>query len=547
MRAFGKSKGAGPRNPTNIAYDVVVYGGTIAGINAAWTARLLGAKVALVEPTANLGGVTGSGGLTNIDIWYLGHIGGIFWQQFQQMAVIEGSQSGFNQLWPTTSAASSTSTNLGYINNAIPGPLTPQPKTAAQVLNKFAFASGADLYFNAPLQTIGGSVYPSVIMSGSAITAINTSAGPISGKCFIDASYEGDILAAVASQGQATYTIGRESSSQYSESYAGVSPGTATVLGGGVSLVDGNSNPLFPIVSNPSLTTGAADSAVQPANFRACIQKISNGGVAFTSPAGYSAANYTLVGRGLTGQGATTFAAAAALNQLEGNKYCLNDVSGSLPYAAYNQANGYGDGTPSQRTAIIASVKSYYQGLLYFLANDASVPAAVRADAATYGLAGDEFRDNGNWPYQMYIREGRRMVGSYVMKQSDCVTGTTQTHPICKGSYILDCHAPLIYLSDSTHYVVDGLVDDSTYGPYQIPMECIIPQAGQCTNLIVPVCVSASHVAWMSMRMESSFAMMGEAAGIMAAKVASLSKTVQNLSYITDILPSLTTNNVKLS
>lgn len=535
----------GPSNPyprIGTVYDVVVYGGTVAGITAAYTAKLNGAKVALVEPTAFLGGATGAAGLGQIDIagTVRANIGGIWWQILQQIAIVEGIQP--NGSWPTTSPASTTSTDLGFFPSQL---LAVQPKNCAFVLNRMAFANAMDVYFNAQLSTVGGSVYPSVKMNGLAITGIQTNAGLIQGSCFIDASYEGDLLASVANAGKASYTFGREANSQYSETLNGVQKQAAGGFGSTVFYQDGNGNPIFPFVANTSASNGTADQNIQLASYRPTLMKISNGGVAFTAPSGYQDSTYATVGQivSAAGGGYTTLSQACSLTALTGNKYCFNN-----PQIDYlNQSNAYADGTPSQRASIITGCSNWIKGFLYYCANSANVPAAFKADAATYGLAPDEFIFNGNWPYQMYIREGRRMVGSTVMIEPGIANGATASHPICLGSYVLDNHACADYADTLHTNIVDSIPGDSTKTGFQIPMEVMIPQSGQCTNLIVPVCISCSHVAWQALRYESQFAMMGEAAGIMAAKAVALAKSVQNLSYATDVLPGLTAINAKLS
>ncbi len=344
---------------------------------------------------------------------------------------------------------------------------------------------------------------------------------------FIDASYEGDVLAAVANNnGGATYTYGRESSATYSEDHAGVRlSGTNTISGATL--------PLYPFINNPApnASAGDADKAVQGYNYRPCIQTIANGGIAFPQPAGYSASLFQLVGQVATANNYTSFTNILGLGAIEGNKYCLND--GTSWGTMTNQNVGYPDGTPTQRAAIIAAHKAWYQGILYYMAHDPGVPAGLNTDAALYGLPPDEFPDNGNWPYQMYVREARRMVGSYVMTQTDIINGTTQTHSVGWCNYALDTHACGAYATGATTWVSDGLYfDTSQYAKAEMPMECLIPQAGQCPNLIVPVCLSASHVAWGPIRMEATLANMGEAAGLMAYRVAKgLDPDVQHITY----------------
>lgn len=555
-----------PTGPNlNTTFDLVVYGGTIAGINAAYTAASNGLHVCLCEPTPYLGGMSGAGGLANIDIWQTNTTDGIFWQEFQQMAVAEGTQTtGNGGTWPASNPASTNAASIGFLNTTAPGQLTPQPKTVASVLNRIAYGNlnppgfgGITVLLNSGLQTSAGVVWPAVQMSSGAanasISSIFTTYGPIKGTVFIDASYEGDVMAAVArNTGGTSYAVGRESTAAYSEAHAGVSPGAPTAFSGSPSLVDGGGNPLFPLIANPGFTTGAADGNVQNMCVRATIITIANGGVAFTQPAGYSNANYTLVGSVLTAGSKTLITDAVTLNTLMGNKYCMNDVSGGLPFTMVNKCKGYGDGTPTQRAAIVAAVNAYYKGLLWYLQTDSGVPSAVRTNTALYGLCRDEFTQNSGWPYQVYVREGRRMVNAscdigaggvnvqgavgaaQVMTEAGITNGSTATHSIGMTNYVMDCHTPMAYVSDSTHYVLDGALFITTgFGANcQIPMECIIPASGGCPNLIVPVCCGATHVAWTSMRVEPTLAIMGEAAGLMAYRVAKGGDAnVQSINY----------------
>lgn len=534
--------GSIPYPGLNQTYDVVVYGGTLGGINAAFTAALNGARVALVEPTGHVGGMTGAGGLGQIDIASAQRslIGGIFWQQLQRIALLEGIAGCACQTLPTTAAASITSTDQGYFPAAL---LNVQPKNCAKVLRQYSYAPGIDLYINAPLVTFGGSVYPAVTMNGLSIAAIQTAVGVINGRCFIDASYEGDVLAGAAYYSAASYTFGREASAQYGESLAGVQKQSPNGYGPSVNYTDGGGVPIFPFIANTADANGAADARIQHYTVRATLQKIANGGVAFVAPSGYNESDFLIIGQIASAASYTTLSQVCGLTALTGNEYCFNN-----PLVEYtNQDNGYPDGTPSQRAPIIAGHNYWIKGFLYYCANGSTAPAALRADTATYGLAGSEFTDNGNWPYQVYVREGRRMVGMQVMKQADIQLNVTQTHPICKASYVLDNHPSANYAATQHTQINDNIPGDNTCTGFQIPMEAIIPQVGQCPNLIVPVCASVSHVAWQGMRYEAQFAMMGEAAGIMAAKAVSLSKSVQSLNYATDVLPGLTAINAKLS
>jgi FAD dependent oxidoreductase len=540
------------------SYDVVVYGGTVAGINAAYTAALQGSSVALLEPTAHLGGMTGPGGLTNIDqLTVFGNlIGGNWYQQLQKMAILAGVAGDALSTpvvpvsaWPWLQTPSATSSDPGYVTTNM---RRPNPRSAMLIMSQYAaLSSKVDVFLNASLQTTSGSVYPNVECIGLKIVGLNTTQGIFRGKVFIDASYEGDVLAGAAAAGIASYTIGRESSAQYNEALAGRSLGTATAISG-VSFTSGG-------VARPSLqfdpggTSGQADGHVQPMNFRVPYCPTSSGGIAFTKPSVYNSENYHLYGDIATQGSYTTLSQCIANDTINGGSTSMvlsNDSGGGLPFIMHNNGDEYPDATPTRRAQIFASVKAWYQGLLYAIANETFFPAAVNSNAQTFGYDPKEFAGNGYWPYQMYIREGRRMIGKQVMTQTDVLLSATQTHPICFGTYNLDIHVPIAYASsDGTKYTLDGAqsVSSSTYGGMQIPMEALVPQAGQCTNLIVPVCISCTHIAWGAIRLEPTFAMMGDAAGLMAYRVASGNDaTVQTITY-SALATLLTSINAKVS
>jgi hypothetical protein len=273
--------------------------------------------------------------------------------------------------------------------------------------------------------------------------------------------------------------------------------------------VDGVGNPLFPLIPNTPISAGSADKNIQPYSFRPSIQLISNGGKPFARPTSYDRSKYALIANFLTAKQKTHLTDSVTLYTILGNKYNCNDKG----LAMSNQSASWPDATPTQRKVVYDAHKNFFQGLLYFLASDVTVPAAVRSSTALYGLSGDEFVTTNNWPPQMHIREGRRMFGDFVLTQTNIPAGSRVSNPICMASYVLDCHAPAVYLGDRTHYIADGSFFDTSVEPFQLPMECIVPPIGGVTNLLVPVCISASHIAYAPIRMEPSFCMMGEAAG----------------------------------
>lgn len=533
-------------------YDVVVYGGTVAGINAAYVAGLQGMNVALLEPTNYLGGITGPGALVNIDqlLEYGNLIGGTWWQEYQWMASLAGQ--AYNPSWPTTTAPSNSSSDATYtsVNSHRPTPLI-----AMKVLKYFAYLSSkVDVFYNCALGTFGGSVYPAVTMNPTTkkITSLSTTQGIVRGLVFIDASYEGDVLAAVAKQyGLASYTIGRESSAAYGESHAGRQMGSDLTVSG-VSFTSGGL-PRSRFSFDPGGSTGDGDAKVQPINYRVPYCLASNGGVAWTQPAGYDATQYTVYGDIATSAGYTTLSQCIAQDFLFGGTASTklsNDGGGSIPFIMYANGDEWPDATPTVRASIVANIKQWYQGLFYAIANDTSFPSAVRTNAQTFGYDPYQFQNNGYMPYQAYIREGRRMVGSHVIIESETLNGATVTNPIGYGTYNFDIHAIRAYTSANGSTInLDGSfnIQSDTYGNCQIPMEALIPAAGQCKNLIVPVCISATHCAWAALRLEPQFAIMGDAAGLMAYRVAAgLDSDVQSITYAS-LATLLTSINAKYS
>lgn len=568
------------RQPLPGFYDVVVYGATWAGINAAYTAALAGCRVALLAvDNGPLGGMSGNGGLSTVDMgYYPKTIGGVAWCQFQSWCAADGTVTSQNGVqWPSQFGAfgpSSVSTNPGYLTLSLVGPANiwqPQAQTLRSVLEATAAGwlppnppvSGINVFFNASLQTFAGSVYPSVIMQGTAassgIKALVTNAGTFTGSVFIDATDVTDILAAVArNTGGHSYAVGRESTAAYSESLAGVQPGSAVAIAGATL----NTTP-FPLIANPSRTTGAADNAVQTMTYRVPIQKISSGGIAFTQPTGYNAANYANAGLYLTANSVTTMAAAITLYNSQGtNKNTTND--GVAPMSMVNQSWVYPDATPTQRAAIVTSHAQFMQGLYYYLQTSSGVPAALNTDVATYGLDPNAYPNNvvngiSYWPGQIYMREGRRPVNSSsdapgfkgtagaaaVQTQADVTTGATKTHQICRTSQPMDIHNPMAYVQDNTHYVPDGnYFITSGYGNTPIQMEVLYADTTGCPNFMHPMTPGCSHIAWGPIRTECpTQANMGEAAGFIAAIVAKGVKggsaTVQGVNYTTQLQPLL--------
>jgi len=458
--------------------DVVVYGGTPSGVLAATTAARAGAGVLLIEPSAHVGGMV-SNGLTATDYGTTSTIGGYTREFFDRVQAIEGTSGGRYRF---------------------------QPSTAERVYNDMLTSAGVTVLHGERLHEGQG-----VTKQGTHIASIKMESGTvISGDVFIDASYEGDLMAAAG----VSYRVGRESRDEFGESLAGVRPAssvftppTGTALG-------------FPTAPPPG-PVGSADDRVQVANFRPCFST-APGRIRFSAPEGYDPATYDVIAAYIAARVAggqtplvTWFLWPVALPS---SKFDVNN-NGTLGIALYGANYTHPDGTYAERDAIAAQTRAYSEGFLYFLANDPRVPATLRTAMNRYGLCADEFVDNDNWPRLLYQREGRRMVGTYMLKQRDVEVERTKPDTIAIASYPLDTHHVSRWVQPSGQIRVEGgfWTSRSNATLWSIPYRSLTPSPDEATNLLVSVTASASHVAWASLRMEPQFMMMGEAAGQAAA------------------------------
>jgi hypothetical protein len=348
-----------------------------------------------------------------------------------------------------------------------------------------------------------------VTKAGTRITAITTTNGDVyAAAAFIDASYEGDLMARAG----VNYAVGREAPSQYGEEFAGVRPGSIVMFNAA------GIDPGFPAEAPGPV--GTPDGRVQASNFRLCLSTNRLNQVPFQAPEGYDPSTYDIFARYLADRVASGqtphLEQVMWVNPLVNQKWDANDfgpMSIGVPGANY----AYPEGTYAERQAITDWHRHYTQGLLYFLRHDERVPQPIRDRMATFGLCADEFTDNENWPYRLYLREGRRMVGTSVLTSHDIQTVRSKPDIVAIGSYIMDSHIVSRYLDASGHLAVEGWFASSRRVNYAIPYGIITPSRAQATNLLVPATASASHVAHSSLRMEPQYMMMGEAAGFAAA------------------------------
>jgi hypothetical protein len=483
--------------PPPVTADVVVYGGTAGGVIAAVAAAREGLTVALIEPGQHLGGMV-SGGLGWTDYGKKEVVGGYSLAFFERV----GKQYGRPIEWHF------------------------EPHVAEAVFDELVKESGVRVFLGRRLKEKGG-----VRRSGTRITEILTEDGTVlRAKIFIDSTYEGDLMA----QAGVSYTWGREGMKDYDESLAGVREQTPYhQFRARVSPVDASGKLLPEIMPRTDDPVGAADKRVQAYNFRLCMTKNPDNRVPFPKPAGYAAARYELLARYLP-----------ALEAALGRPLRIDDVmkpdivqngktdtnnNGAFSTDYIGGSYGYPDADYATRAKIRRAHVEYIQGFLYFLATDPRVPASLSKEMDEWGLCRDEFTDANHWPYQLYVREARRMIGEYVMSQRDIQTELTKPDPIGMGSYNSDSHnVQRRATADGTAVENEGDMQVPVK-PYQIPYRVMLPRRAEATNLLVPVCFSATHVAYSTLRMEPQYMIIGHAAGVAARLAISAGVAVQDV------------------
>jgi hypothetical protein len=352
-------------------------------------------------------------------------------------------------------------------------------------------------------------------------------------KMFIDATYEGDLMAAAG----VSFHVGRESKAQYGEQWNGVQTGVLhhrhhfgavkTPISPYLIPGDPASGVLPRISTEPPGQYGEADRKIQAYCYRLCLTQVPENRVPFPKPAGYDAKEYELLLR--------IFAAGwrETLDKFDPIPNAKTDTNNHGPFSTDNIGRNYDypEASYERRRAILQEHIQYEQGWLYFIANDPRVPAGVRTEFARWGLAKDEFTDTANWPHQIYVREARRMIGRYVMTENELLKRRPTPEPVGMGSYGIDSHNIQRYITPEGYVQNEGDIGVSTNGPYQISYGSLVPQRGQAANLLVPVCVSSSHIAYGSIRMEPVFMILGQSAATAAALAIDGQTAVQDVSY----------------
>ncbi len=507
-------------------FDVVVYGGTSAGVMAAVQAKRMGKRVVIVGPDRHLGGLS-SGGLGFTDTGNKAAIGGLsrefyhrVWRHYQEPGAWRWQKpEEYGNKGQGTPAIDGVQRTMWIF----------EPHVAEAVFEELVKEHGVRVDRNEWLDRSKG-----VVKTGSRITSIAMLSGKTyTGRMFIDATYEGDLMAAAG----VDYHVGRESQATYGEQWNGVQTGVLHhrhhfgVLKVPISpyVVPGDpTSGVLPRISTaPPGEFGQGDRKVQAYCFRYCVTDHPDNRIPFERPEGYDPKQYELLLRVYEAGWRETF------DKFDPVPNRKTDSNNHGPFSTDNigLSYDYPDASYERRCEILKEHETYQKGWLYFIANDPRVPKDVQARMRQWGLPKDEFRDNGGWPHQIYVREARRMIGEFVMTEHELMKRRPTPSSVGMGSYTIDSHNVQRYITPDGHVQNEGDIGVPLPGPYEIAYGALVPKRGQAGNLIVPISVSSSHIAFGSIRMEPVFMVLAQSAATAAVMAIDRGLAVQDVPY----------------
>ena len=493
----------GMAQQTPVTVDVCVYGGSSAGVMAAYTARKMGKSVLLIEPGRHLGGLT-TGGLGYTDIGNKYAISGIARDYYRRI----GNHYGKFEQWIF------------------------EPHVAEALFKEYINRANVDVLYQYRLASVkkqngliqGITLEPSSTTLGGGNRTVNA-------KMFLDCTYEGDLMAKAG----VSYTVGREDNKTYNETYNGVQLLNKHQFVDGVDPYKTPGNPgsgllwgISPAVLQPG---GSGSKLVQAYNFRICLSSDPANMIPITRPAGYDSTRYELLLRAIEKNPKLAFNTILKPDQMPNKKTDINN-NGPFSTDMIGENADYPEGTYERRAEIQREHELYNKGLLYFIGHDPRMRADIRAEMRKYGYPKDEYTDSGNWSTQMYVREARRLVGEYVMTQANCQGREVVKDGVGMAAYTMDSHNAqrLVVEKNGVKMVKnEGDVQVGGFPPYPISYRCLIPKASECKNLLVPVCLSASHIAYGSIRMEPVFMVLAQSSAVAACFAIDAKTSVQGV------------------
>jgi hypothetical protein len=480
--------------------DICIYGATSAGVIAAYTAKKMGKSVLLIEPGTHLGGMT-SGGLGQTDIGNKYAISGLSRDFYRRI----GKHYGKFEQWIF------------------------EPHVAKKYLQQYLDEAGIKVLYLHRIVAAdkkSGSIQ-SIVLENSIKPDAATNQ-TVQASVFIDCTYEGDFMAKAG----VSYAVGRENNSDFKETINGVQLMKGHQFPDGIDPYKTPGKPesglLWGISSEKLLPAGTGDGKAQAYNYRICLTSDPANQIPITQPEGYDASRYELLARLMNKQpDRKTLNDYFIWSRMPNSKTDINNRNGfSTDMIGANYE--YPDGNYAKREAIIRDHTIYTKGLLYFVGHDPRVPQELRAEMLKWGYPKDEYTDTGNWSPQLYIREARRMKGHYIMTQANCEGKEVVSDGVGMAAYTMDSH-------NIQRIVVNGMVKNEGnvevggFGPYPISYGSIIPKEKECTNLLVPVCLSATHIAYGSIRMEPVFMVLAQSAAVAAVMAVNNKTSVQKI------------------
>lgn len=506
-----------------IEADVVVYGGTAAAVVAAVQVKRMGKSVVVVSPDKHLGGLS-SGGLGWTDTGNKAVIGGLARQFYHK--IFQHYQDSAAWKWQSRSEYGNRGQGTPAIDGAERTMWIFEPSAAEAAFEEFVQENDLEIHRDEWLDREKG-----VVMDGKKISTITSLSGKqYKAKQFIDATYEGDLMATAG----VSYHVGRETNSVYGEEWNGIQTGVLHhdhYFKKPIDPYREKGNPesgILPRISTESPGEyGQGDKRIQAYCFRMCLSNHPENRVPFPKPNGYDPDQYELLARVFEEGWDELF---RKFDPIPNRK---TDTNNHGPFSTDNIGMNYDypEGSYERRREIIAEHEVYQKGLLYFLANDPRIPKEYQDKLNEWGLAKDEFMDNGNWPHQLYIREARRMIGEYVMTEHEVMGDREVLESVGMGSYTMDSHNVQRYIKPDGFVQNEGDLGVKPKQPYQIHLGALLPKAEECSNLTVPICVSSSHIAFGSIRMEPVFMILGQSAATVAVQAIDQEVAVQDVPY----------------
>jgi len=479
--------------------DICVYGGTSAGVIAAYTAKMQGKSVLLIEPGKHLGGLS-SGGLGYTDIGNKYAVTGLARDFYRRI----GKHYGKFEQWIF------------------------EPHVAEATFEYYIRKASVDVLFNHRVANVlkNNRVIGEILLEDVNNPGISTGR-KVKAKMFIDCSYEGDLMARAG----VSYTVGRESNSQYGETYNGVQVRDKHQFPDGIDPYKIPGKPesglLWGISPEVLPPTGSGDHKVQAYNFRICLSRDPVRKIEITQPEDYDSSRYELLIRLLEKEPQRPFNLILKPDLMPNNKTDINN-NGPFSTDMIGMNYSYPDADYETRKRIVRQHENYIKGLLFFIGHSSRVPAHLRKEMLQWGYPSDEYTDNGNWSPQMYVREARRMIGAYVMSQANCEGKTKVDDGVGMAAYTMDSH-------NTSRVIINGMVKNEGdvqvggFPPYPIAYRALTPKRDECQNLLVPVCLSATHIAYGSIRMEPVFMVLGQSSALAAIQAIDSRVAVQEI------------------